>query len=73
VNAAEFSASVTLTVALSPGAPVAVAVNVDANSEGSWNEAVNEPSEATVALPSCVHALAPVSETCNVTDSPGVK
>src|SRR5438067_1978650 len=64
---------VLLTAALSPGAPVAVAVNVDANNEGSWNEAVNEPSEATVALPSYVHELGPVSETCTVTDSPGVK
>src|SRR5438477_6360305 len=73
LNAGASRTSATLTDADSVGAPVAVALNVDANSKGSLNDAVNEPPVATVAVASAVHALAPVSETCTLTDSPAVK
>src|SRR5437763_16919586 len=59
--------------ALSAAPPVAVAVNVDANNDGSASETVNVPFEATAALPSHTHALAPVSATCTFTVSPAVK
>jgi hypothetical protein len=66
------AASLKLTDAVSPVAPVAVAVNDEANEEGSANEALNEPSAAAVAVASCTHPLEPVSATCTATDSPGV-
>ncbi len=70
---ATMAVSLKLTEAVSPVAPVAVAVNDEANDKGSANEALNEPSAAAVTVASCTHPFEPVSTTCTPTDSPGVK